>query len=336
MRKPLACLLISFFLLLSLPLHAETHVIRFATVTPSGSPWSEEIIKNGKEMEAQSGGRLVLKLYDSAKMGDEPDFIRKMRSGQLQAAAFTGYGLSQVEKSILVLELPFLFESDGERDFVFTKMLPFFQKRFLERGFVLLDFSTYGQVYFMSTKPVNNLADLQKLKMWVWEGDPLIERFFHALKINTVGTPLTEVLVGLQTGMVEGVYCPPLASVGFQWWTRANHIVSPPFRTGVSGVLASNAQWAKLSPADQKTVSDSLSKTVKTLSVLVTKDNAAALKSLEQNKIKLTTFEPAALAELRQVSAKFRSDIVGQVYDREALAEVDRLIGLYRQQVAGK
>ena len=311
---------------------SKQNVVRFATVAPHGSPWSEEIIRTSQEMLKKTNGKLYLKVYDSMKMGDEPDYLRKMRSGQLHSASFTGYGLSLVDKSVLVMELPFVFRDRKEADYVYEKMFPFFAKRFKNKGLILLNFTTYGDVNFITTKPIQKLNDFPNIKMWAWEGDPLIENFFKALNIPTISLPITEVLTGLQTGMVEGVYAPPLASVAFQWWTKTNYISSPPFRSGVLAFMVTDKKWNSLTPNEKELVKNLLKNTANNISTIGKKDNEEALQVLLKNNQKLVPMEKENLAQFVDFSKTFRKDMVGKIYDQAALTELEKQIASYRSQ----
>ena len=63
-----------------------------------------------------SNGKVRLRIYPGGVAGDEPDMVRKMRIGQLHAAALTGAGLTRISQEIQALQMPMMFRSNAEFD----------------------------------------------------------------------------------------------------------------------------------------------------------------------------------------------------------------------------
>ena len=61
--------------------------IRLGTVAPKGSSWELILRRMGAEWGQATGGEVRLRIYAGGTVGDEGEMIRKMRIGQLQAAA---------------------------------------------------------------------------------------------------------------------------------------------------------------------------------------------------------------------------------------------------------
>ncbi|MCC6273617.1 MAG: TRAP transporter substrate-binding protein DctP, partial [Deltaproteobacteria bacterium] len=109
---------------------AADHEIKLSVLAPEGSTWVKEMEAMNQELQAKSGGKLALKIYAGGVSGDEKDVLRKMRIGQVHAAAFTGVGLGQIVPSVRILELPMLFRNYQEVDYVKGKLQPEFDKQF--------------------------------------------------------------------------------------------------------------------------------------------------------------------------------------------------------------
>src|SRR6476620_11120066 len=132
------------------PAHADNVELRLATLAPSGSPWMEVLNKAQGEIKDKTAGRVTLKYFEGGQQGDERDYVRKIKLGQLDGAAVTSIGLAMIDESIRVLELPMLFQSAEEVDYVSDKMWPHFQKKFEKKGYKLNDRGEVGWVYFLS------------------------------------------------------------------------------------------------------------------------------------------------------------------------------------------
>src|SRR5436305_3927673 len=118
---------------------ADNVELRIATLAPSGSPWMEVLDKAASDIKDKTAGRVTTKYFEGGQQGDERDFVRKIKLGQLDGAAVTSIGLAMIDESIRVLELPMLFESADEVDYVADKMWPYFQAKFDKAGFKLND-----------------------------------------------------------------------------------------------------------------------------------------------------------------------------------------------------
>ncbi|GIW23422.1 MAG: hypothetical protein KatS3mg068_2429 [Candidatus Sericytochromatia bacterium] len=180
-----------------------------------------------KELKKRSNGEVSFKFYPSGSMGDEKTVLRKMRSGQLDAGAFTGVGLGEIVPEVRLMEIPFMFDSYKQVDYVLDRMTPIYNKKFEEKGFKNIGWAETGFVHIFSNKPIKNFNDLNGIKMWMWEGDKLVEELYKEL--NLVPTPLAvqDVLTSLQTGLIDGVYAPPLGAIALQWTSKVKYMVEP-------------------------------------------------------------------------------------------------------------
>ena len=187
------------------PAQADGTELRIATLAPSGSPWMEVLDKAAGEIKDKSGGRVSLKYFEGGQQGDERDFVRKINLGQLDGAAVTAVGLSMIDESIRVLELPMMFQSTEEFDYVADKMWPHFQKKFEKKGFKLTDRGEVGWIYFLSKAKVEKISDLQGQKLWLWNDDQLVGAVFKKLGLNGVPLGVPEVDAALTSGKIDAL-----------------------------------------------------------------------------------------------------------------------------------
>lgn len=313
--------------------NAATNTIRFATVVPEGTSWLREINQLAQDIKTKTNNEVEFKIYSSAKMGDETDVIRKMATGVVHAGAFTGVGLGTVQPAIRVLEIPFLFQDKVEEDLVYDKMFPVFEKLFDQKGMVLLSSDEIGDVYVFSKTPIRKRDDFQGVKMWAWEGDPVANNFFKIANLTPVPLPITEVITGLQTGMVNGVYTPPAGLIGFQWWPKVSYMTSPALLGATGAILMTKEKWKTLTPVQQKTVRECVRSAGLRLRKVAREDNASAIETLKKNNIQVVEMDASGRAEFDRVSQELRKNLTGKLYDAAVLKQVETLIKDYR---AGK
>ena len=203
---------------------AKTLRIKIATLAPEGSSWIKAFYAIDAEVRTKTDKQVGFKFYPGGVLGDEKDMLRKMHIGQIHGAALTSAGLSAIFSEMDVFQIPFLFESHHEVDYVTQEMTAVFKKGLAENGYILLGWSEGGFVRLMSTTPVATLDDLRKVKVWTWEDAPMTKAIFDQANVSAIPLSVPDVLVGLQTGLVDVVYAPPSGAISLQWFTKTKYM----------------------------------------------------------------------------------------------------------------
>ena len=81
-------------------------IIRFASLAPSGSGFMKISKAWNRSVKKETNNRVELRFYSGGSQGDERDFVRKMRAGQMDAAGISTTGLGVVSRPVLVLTAP--------------------------------------------------------------------------------------------------------------------------------------------------------------------------------------------------------------------------------------
>jgi TRAP-type C4-dicarboxylate transport system substrate-binding protein len=222
-------------------------------------------------------------------MGDEPDMIRKMRAGQLQIAALTGVGLGILDKEARILELPLFYPNEESVDRAVSLVEHKLAAKFEQQGYVWLGMVEGGPVYLFSSKPIQTLEDLKHLKVWSWEGDKLVQAFLNEVGISAVPLSITNVLTGLQTGILDVVYNVPLGLIALQWSPFIRTMIDLRLTQVTGALLMDKKSWDLINPLDQKIIQETTGKMVKEVSAMVRSDNARALVALRKQGIEFVS-----------------------------------------------
>ena len=298
---------------------AESKEIRIATLAPSGSPWMDLLEKAAAEIAEQTEQRVTIKYYTGGQQGDERDYIRKIKLGQLDGAAVTAAGLSMIDPSIRVLELPMLFKTEDEIDYVATKMWPYFQKKFEKQGFRLAERGELGWIYFFSKNKVTSIEDLRKQKLWTLGDDPMAGSLLDKLKLNGVPLGIAEVDGALTAGRVNACFSPPLGAVVLQWYTKLKFMSTTPMVYAIGATVLSLDAVKKISAKDQKTIEAIAKRSQKKARASIRKANEDARKTLLRKGITEVPVPQAMLDELMKVGAEVQGEMAGKVFSKEDL-----------------
>ncbi len=250
MKKTATALLLILGIVLPFNLgHAQA--IKMGTLAPEGSVWHNVLREMGQEWQKISNGQVRLTIYPGGVAGDDADMVRKMRIGQLHAAALTGEGLSNILEDLSVFQMPMLLRSDEELEFVRGSLKAKFEAEMEAKGFKVLYWSEVGWVYLFSNVPVVRPADLKKLDVWVWAGDAA---WTDALKdggYKPVPLPATEIHTGLNSGLIDAFATTPVAALSFQWFAQAKNMMAMKWGPLTAAVVVSKKSWDRI-PEDMK------------------------------------------------------------------------------------
>ncbi len=302
---------------------AKKQRIKFATLAPEGSAWMKVMHRLSDEVEEKTEGRVKFKFYSGGVSGDEKDVIRKMRIGQIHAAGFTGVGMGEILPEVRVLDLPFLFDTDEQIGHVYMKMNDYFAAQYEKKGYVLLGWVPVGWVHFFSNQKIKTLDDIKKTKPWMWEGDPLVQATYDALDVKPFPLSITDVLISLQTDLIDTVYASPQGALALQWFTKVKYMSRVRMGYATGGVLITKKKFDAL-PTDCKSVLKDLSKKyLMELVKIIQKDNESSIEVMKKNGVIQT--DPPTQAEndaFHEAGALARKKLTGKLFSKELLDRV--------------
>ena len=144
---------------------AQRVVVKLGTLAPEGSPWHDILLQMKQDWSRISGGKVTMRIYPSGVLGGESDLIRKMRIGQIQAVAISGAALQRLEPAVACLQIPLMFESYEELDYVRDRIAPRLENMLIERNYRVLSWGDAGWVYFFTRRPASTLQEIRRVKL---------------------------------------------------------------------------------------------------------------------------------------------------------------------------
>lgn len=297
-------------------------VIRYATLAPAGSSFGKVMKAWARSLSKETEGRVEMRTYSGGSQGDERDFIRKMRAGQMDAAGVTTIGLSQVVRPVLVLSAPGIIDDYDALARVREKLNDRLAKMFEEAGFVLLAWSDAGKGRIMSTQPILKPSDLRASRPWAWKDDPIFYEFLKVVGANAVRLGVPEVYPALQTKMVDVVPSSALAAVALQWYTKLNYMSKDSFGIILGATMVTKEKFDRLSPEDQEVLRDTAVRAAKALDRVVRRDDAKSYEILVDRGIEAIDTS-AHRAEWEKAAEETRRRLTGRIWSKSLLADVE-------------
>ena len=308
------------------------YLFKMGSLAPEGSIWALRFDQFAQEVKEKSGGEVGFRVYPGGVMGDDRAMFRKMKIGQLQGAGFTMTGIGEIVADFRVMGIPYLFQSYEEVDEVLDKLMPRYVEAFAEKSMVLIAMSEVGFIYTMSTTPISTIEDLRKCKCWAPEGDPISLAFMEAVGISPIPLSLPDVLVSLQTGMVNTVFNGYYGSIILQWFTKIKYITDAPFAYAYGGLVFDKKALDRLPESHLAIIIQAAGKYFSgKLKADTRRTNVEALETLKANGISVIAADPAAKPVLIGLRDQVVAESVGKYFSAEIYNELMSILNNYRK-----
>lgn len=285
-------------------LNAQAVVLKIATLSPDGTAWMKQMRDGAKKIKALTNGRVIIKFYPGGVMGNDENVLRKMRIGQLQGGAVAVGTLDRIHPDINIYGLPFLFSTLEQVDAVRSKMDAGILEGLEKQGYISFGLAEGGFAYMMSDKKLNSVEDVRKQKIWIPSGNKMGELVFKHADISPVSLPLSDVMTGLQTGLINTVITSPIGALALQWHTRIKYVVDVPLTYYSALLVVSKKSFRKIKAEDQKVMREVMGDVFKKIDKANRQDNIEARQALMNQGIEFISLQPNEVEQWRRIGKK--------------------------------
>ena len=280
---------------------ANAATLKIATVAPEASQWMQDMRAGAAEIKERTAGRVQIKYYGGGVMGNDRKVLSQIRIGRLHGGAFTPTALSDLYGNVNLYGLPLVFDSEDEVAFVRSKLDQRIMDGIYEAGFKTFGFASGGFAYLMSNTPVDELDDLKGQKVWVPEGDGISYSSMEALSLSPVSLPLTDVLTGLQTGLIDMVGISPIGALVLQWHTKVDYVTEVPMLYTYGFMAVDRKAWEKISDTDRAIVDEVMTGIYRNFDEQNPIDNVEAREALLNSGVESVPFSQEEADKIREV-----------------------------------
>ncbi len=297
---------------------AQRANLRLGTILPANSVWDRALKQMASDWQEATGGRVRLQVRGTT--GDEATIIRRMRLNNPQVAALTLPGLTEVDDSFNVFGIPFFFASDAEAVHVLEALTPLYREKLAEQGLVLLGWGHGGWAHIFSAHPIRGIPDLQQAKLYTSAGDDGMVQWYKENGFQPVPLELTDVLMGLNTGLIDAYPSPPYGALVFQWYRQTSHMLDIPLSPVFGATVMTERAWARIDEADRTALLEAAAEMQAFLFDEVPRQDEEAVAEMQKRGLTLSTVAEPEVALLRAIvdtlTATWRGDRVpADIYD---------------------
>jgi TRAP-type C4-dicarboxylate transport system substrate-binding protein len=174
----------------------------------------------------------------------------------------------------------------------------------------------------LSNEPIRTVEDMRRKKVWVPEGDAISFLAMEAMGLSPSVLPVTDVLTGLQTGLIDITFASPVAALVLQWHTKVKYITDLPVSYSMGVFAIEKGVYSSLSADDQRVVREVMGRYVQQLDREAREDNRKAADVLSQSGLQTVTVNAADVEGWRKTiesihpQLRERPDIDAAMFDR--------------------
>jgi len=321
-----------FLLAVAVPAQgADPALIKIATVAPKGSIYHRVLQETGQAYSEATGGRGRVVVYPDSLQGTESDTVRRMRVGQLDASMLTVVGLSEIDPSVAALQLmPMMFRSWEEVDHVREALRPMLEDKLGARGFAVLFWGEAGWVQFFTKEPITLPAEFKRSRIFVWAGDNAQLALMKSLGYQPVGLPITDILPGLETGMIDTVPMPPLWALVGQFDRVTRHMLRVNWVPIVGATVIRRGTLDALSPAARDALLASSRKAGEQLRAHREVQDQESIRAMQARGLVVRPLTPELERAWRELAQEAWPLVRGSMVPAETFDRVQAVLAAYR------
>ena len=305
------------------------HTIKFATQNPKGHPIMVGMEKFAEIVTAKSGGKIKVNLFPAGVLGGDAPNVSALQGGTIEMVSLNSGILASQVKEFALYDFPFLFANAKEADAVVDG--PFGKKmhdKLQEKGIVGIAYWELGFRNMTNSKrAINKVEDLEGLKLRVIP-NPINVDWVKALGANPTPLPFPELYAALEQKAVDGQENPVATINGAKLYEVQKHLALTGHQYNPQSVIISKKFWEKLSPAEQKIVTEAATESAKFQREKARALESSILDNLKKNGMQVSQLPEAEMAKLRDkmrpVTAKY-GVTVGQDLVKELQAEIEKV-----------
>lgn len=310
--------------------------IRLGTLAPQGSSYHRILQEMGEQWRIKTNGAVQLTVY-AGTMGSEPELVRRMRLGQLQAGTLTVTGLQEIDPAVSALqEMPMMFRSLDEVEYVRAQLEPRLDQLFADKGFQVLFWADAGWVHYFTRKPALHPDDLKTMKTFVTAGDIKHFDIMKSAGYPPVALEWADALTALRTGMIDAVPTIPLVALSSQFYTVANHMINVDWAPLVGATVITKKAWDAFPPETQAALRTAAADAGKRFQERGRQEADSAVAAMQKRGLEVVPIPPAVEAEWRAMAESFYPQIRGSLVPADMFDEVQRLLTEYRARHSSK
>jgi len=320
------------------PLYAQrrqnTIVIRLASPVPENTPWGYFLNQIANDWSRITSGLVELRIFHGGTAGNEKDVVRNLRTNQLQAAVLSTYGLYEISPEVMTLSSPFLIRNDEELDLVLGEVREGIEKKISDAGFYTLAWARVGWVRFFSKQPVFTPDDLKRQRLGTNADQAEMNRAFREMGFQMIDVARHDILVALNSNMVDAVFSSPVAVGSTQIFGLARNMASINIAPFIGAIVFNQHRgaWRAVPDRYKPLLIDSIRRHEATLDIAIRQLEDDLISTMGNHGLTTNQLTPEQEQLWYDEAARALPRLLGTLFDRELFGRIEAILKEHRNR----
>ncbi len=318
-------------ILFASPMFARPARVKLATLAPKGTSFHLILQEMGQAWRAAPDGGVRLTIFTDGTMGGEGDVVRRIGLGQLQAGLLTTSGLTEIDNAVSGLQnIPVAYQSYEEVEYVRDRLGPKYAEVLADKGYIVLGWFDTGWVKVFSKEPIERPSDMKGGKVFIVPGSSGTLEVVRSIGTQPVELEPTDVLVSLQTGLVNIAPAPPIYALAAQFYQPAPHMLDVNWLPLSGAIVMSQKSWDRLTDGQRDVVRSSAGAACDKLTDRARIEMQESVDAMVKRGLKVQKIEGELLDEWMEFGVGLHPQIRGGIVPEDEFDEIMRLLEEYR------
>ncbi|MCL2127064.1 MAG: TRAP transporter substrate-binding protein DctP [Treponema sp.] len=306
--------------------------IKMSSPVPENTPWGQFLNQIAGDWRRITNGQVDVIIFHNGTAGTEEAVVRNLRLNQLQAAVLSTFGLTEVAPEVMTLSSPFFIRNDDELDLVLRETKAELEEKINAKGFYTLAWSRVGWVKIFSKTPVFEPADLKKQKLGTNSEYDKLNQAFKAMGFQMVPVAQGEILIALNSPMVDAVYSSPVAVGGTQLFALAKNMASINVAPFMGAIILNRRTWNSIPDRFKPQLIEAARKRELELDQTVRKFEDDMIKTMGSYGLKVNQLTSAQEQLWYDEIGRAMPGLVGTLFDRGIYGRIETILRDYRSK----
>ena len=322
-------LILPLLLAISLPVHAQ-RTIKIASMVPENTPWGGALNRMAAEWTAACNREVVFQVFHNGVAGNELDVLRKLKLNQIQAAVFSTVGMSAISQEIMTISVPFMIRTDEELDIILDNAKSDLEKLMAGKGFQVIAWARAGWVKVFSKTPVYSPAELKRMKLGTVAGQAELMQAFKSMGYQMIPVDVTEIVIALNSGMVDAVYQSPLIVAGNQIFGITKNLMNLNVAPIMGGLIMNQPAWRSIPDKYKPKVLEIAKKIEKEMDLSIISLERDAVNTMKSYGLQINDLTPDQIKVWYDEAEKGVPGLLGTTFNRDLYNRFSDILRNYR------
>jgi TRAP-type C4-dicarboxylate transport system substrate-binding protein len=307
--------------------------IKMASPIPENTPWGQCLNQIANEWNRITNGQIEVIIYHNGTAGNEKEVVQKLRVNQIQAAVLSSFGIYELSPEVLTVSCPFLIRNDDELDAVLAGVKGELEEKINAKGFFTLAWARVGWVKIFSKSPVFVPADLKKQKLGTNGEQADLNQAFKTMGFQMIPVARNDILIALNSGMVDAIYESPIAVGSTQVFGLAKNMASINIAPFMGGIILNQRAWRAIPERYKPQLIEAARKAEKELDGAVRELEEGMIKTMGNYGLKVNQLSGEQEQLWYDEIGKAMPSLIGTTFDRGVYNRIEAILRDHRNRL---